>query len=271
MDQKEKIIKSILETKKYSSVDKETISIIYDLLEKKYSPKKLEDEIKRQLHQIWGAYWDGIPNYNKILEYIKENTRNGNINPREIIKPILSLHSSTKERIEDLDNFFLKIFEVTGIPNTIIDYACGLNPLTIFWMGLKNDSIYKAYDIDVKEVEFINKVFNLILPECMTEVRVGNLLSFNEFENADVVFLFKTLQVLEQQRKGSALEVLKKINAKFITVSFPTKSIGGKNKRMKDFYSDWFKGLIEGEFEIVKEISFTNEMVFIVQSKNYKF
>ena len=44
-------------------------------------------------------------------------------------RDILTLHSSTRERLPILDRFYRAVFEITGQPASILDLGCGLNPL----------------------------------------------------------------------------------------------------------------------------------------------
>ena len=62
-----------------------------------------------------------------MLEVIKADINTGKT-AKEAVLPALQLQSSVRERIPVLPDFYQKIFEITGVPNSIIDYACGLNP-----------------------------------------------------------------------------------------------------------------------------------------------
>ena len=148
------------------------------------------------------------------------------------------------------------IFEITGVPSLIIDHACGLNPLTLPWMNLPSTTKYSAYDIDEEEIEFLRS--NGI------DANLGDLLC-DTFIYADVVFMLKLLPCLEHQKKNCSLEILKKQKCKFIVVSFPIKSISGKEKGMVDFYRNSFMNMVKSENWKVEELLFDSELVFIVE------
>ncbi len=215
------------------------------------------------LHQIWGAYYGNRPNFTKLLrsfEYPLENR----YSQEENLKRALALHASTRERLPFLDEFYGKIFELTGTPQSIIDHACGLNPLTLPWMSLAQNAEYRAYDIDTEAVEFLNRVLALVAPGANARVAAGDILA-DRFPHADVAFLLKLLPVLEHQRKGASVSVLKKQKCEHVVVSFSRETIGGRDVGMTEFYRTWFRELIAPERWDTEEILFPAELVFVIR------
>ncbi len=282
---KEEIVENIKNSKKYKTIYIKTIErIVADCIER-FGEKRAEKEAKNLLHQIWGAFYETRPNFKKVISKLDienlEQLSTSKENLKEFIIPILKLQSSVEERISILPEFYEKIFEITGIPNSIIDHACGLNPLTIPWMNLPtsqqggpNTTSYKAYDIDSEEIEFLKTVFSKIHCATKTEFALGDVLS-DEFKYADVVFMLKLLPCLEHQKKGCSLDILKKQNCKFIVISYPIKSIGGKEKGMYEFYRNNFKNMISSEDLALRsfgeagwkvtELLFETELVFVIE------
>ena len=305
------IVQSIKKSKKYKSIYDKTIQrIVGDLASKNIKTGEIEKKSKNLLHQIWGAFYSSRPGFEKVLRELARNyaeihpvkSAEGGVsqdakqfnrvnaelrgNEKEVVLPILSLQSSVKERIPILGDFYKKIFEVTGVPDSIIDYACGLNPLTYFWMNLPMVQ-YKAFDIDEEEVDFLNAAFKLLgvknvaahLGDVLCDPAKrsqGPLSGPTNLESADVVFLLKLLPCLEHQKKNSGIEIIKKLKCKFVVVSFPVKSLGGKKEGMADFYSNNFKKMVEsaytessGETKMerweVKELLFDTELVFVIK------
>lgn len=226
------IVENIKNSKKYKSVYIKTIERIVTDCIKRFGDKRAEKEAKNLLHQVWGAFYKNNSNFT------------------------LESHSSANERVNILPEFYKKIFEITGIPNSIIDHACGLNPLSIPHMNLPASCTYKAFDIDQKEIEFLRSVG--------IDANLGDLLC-DSFEYADVVFMLKLLPCLEHQKKNCSLDILKNQQCKFLVVSFPIKSIGGKNKGMLEFYRNNFKNMIKSENWEVKELLFDTELVFVIK------
>jgi 16S rRNA (guanine(1405)-N(7))-methyltransferase len=171
---------------------------------------------------------------------------------------------TTRERLAILDDFYGKIFDITGNPDSIIDHACGLNPLSVLWMGLPDNTKYYAFDIESNLVEFLVSVIGYLGLHDKMEAQMGDIL-VDEFNYADVVFMLKFLPVIEQQEKGSSLKVMKKQKCRYLVVSFPVKSLSGVEKGMASFYSNWFRNLIKEENWQYNEILFDSELVFVVQ------
>ena len=176
---------------------------------------------------------------------------------------VLRLQSSVKERIPLLKDFYKKIFEITGAPASIIDHACGLNPLTLPWMNLPPAASYKAFDIDEEQIDFLSLAFVLLrLNNAFAEP--GDIL-IDEYDYADVVFMLKLLPCLEHQKKGCSIEIIKKQKCKYAVVSFPAGSLSGRKRGMADFYSANFRQLTKDEKWDIKEIMFDNEVVFVIK------
>jgi 16S rRNA (guanine(1405)-N(7))-methyltransferase len=131
-------------------------------------------------------------------------------------------------------------------------------------MHLAPEAEYRAYDIDSEEVAFLQNVFSLIAPQAKMHVELGDILS-DRFAYADVTLFLKLLPVLEHEKKGSSLGVLKKQQCKHLVVSFPRESIGGREVGMTDFYRNWFRELITPESWDAEELLFPNEIVFVIR------
>jgi 16S rRNA (guanine(1405)-N(7))-methyltransferase len=156
------IIEDIKRSKKYNGIYDKTIErVVGDFAAKNNKADIIEKKSKNLLHQIWGAFYATRPDFTKLLGNLRQDMLDGK-NTKESILPILRLQSSVKERISLLDNFYQKIFEVTGIPESITDYACGLNPLTLPWMQLPDSTEYRAYDIDQQEVNFLRTALGIL-------------------------------------------------------------------------------------------------------------
>lgn len=257
------LIQRISNSKKYRSVYHKTIERIVSECLEKYGKRDAEKKARNLLHRIWNSYYISKPNYEYLLNKIRENPTD-QLKLEETILNILAYQSSVKERIPILNTFYHKIFSIIGYPSSIIDHACGLNPLTIFWMNLPKDTIYNAYDIDDDQIDFLNKAFQIISIENKINIKTGDVLS-DEFEYADVIFMLKLLPLLEQQGKGLSLEVMKKQQCKYMIISFPIKSLSGNYKGMVEYYSDWFSNHVSKEKWKVEKMLFSTELVYIIE------
>ena len=108
---------------------------------------------KNKLHQIGGAYQAG-PNYTAALAQLTA----ANYNPdslRSACRQIMQQHTSTKERLPILDEFYSTLFAALPPIHSVLDIACGLNPLTIPWMPLAEGASYLACDIYLDMLGFL--------------------------------------------------------------------------------------------------------------------
>ena len=225
------LMEKTLNSKKYKNVCESTVK----RLMKKYDDIK---DVKRKLHQIYGAYERKI-NYKRALT--------------QPVEEVLKLHQSTKERVSFYDEFYSKIFAITGKPKTVLDLACGLNPLSF-----PDDITIYAYDIDKAEIEFLNEWF--AKNNVKGKAYLQDIICKVPTRKADVAFLLKTAPCLEQQEKGISAKIISKLNAKWIIVSFPTRSIGGRGRLN---YEEQYKELLKG----AKKIEFKNEVIFILKNE----
>ncbi len=259
MNKDEKIIDKILNSSKYRGIYRPTIERIVDELKGKYSDKDMEKAVRKKMHQVWGAYVKKI-NFGRLGQDFTDCLESSDATKCTL--PILKLQTSTDERIFLLDNFYKSIWKVTGIPRVVFEPACGLNALTYYWMG--EGVKYVGYDVDQRQIDFVNSIFDISDSSENAVVRLGDIFE-EKYLEADVTMFLKVLILLERQKKGSSLEVLKKCKSKYIVVSFPTRSISGKNKGMKKYYTNYFMDLISEEKWKVEKMEFDGELVFVVE------
>jgi len=256
------LVEKIAASRKYRSLYPKTIERVVNDCLLKYDKNEVEKRARNLLHQIWGAYYGRRPNFKKLLEHFEDDIKSGR-SVEESVLPILCLQSSTKERIPILDDFYSRIFSITGTPKLIIDSACGLNPLTFFWMKLPEDSKYIGFDIDKDQVVFLTSIFKF-LGNKQVSLGLGDVLVDN-FIPADVVFMLKLLPSLEQQKKGAGLKVIEEQRCRYLVVSYPIRSLSGKQKGMADFYTNQFYGLIKTKPWRVEKLMFATELVLVIE------
>jgi 16S rRNA (guanine(1405)-N(7))-methyltransferase len=80
----------------------------------------------------------------------------------------------------------------------------------------------------------------------------------------DVAFVLKTLPCLEQQGKGFAANLINRLHARYIIISYPLRTLGGSRKGLGATYEADFNRLADGRAWQVKRFEFSNELVFRV-------
>ena len=78
----------------------------------------------------------------------------------------------------------------------------------------------------------------------------------------------KTLPCLEQPDKERALLILLGIRAQYVIVSFPVRSIGGREKGMPAHYSSQFESVLSELGWRYQKLQFTSEMAYRIEKGN---
>ncbi len=219
--------------------------------------KTIKSKVRSELREIYGVFFE---KQNKHRERIlKELIKNPSI---ENHVKVLELHKSSKERLPFYEEIYSKIFSVTGKPESILDLACGYNPVSYPFM--KHNPSIIAMDISEEDIKFLERYFN------SQEIRgKGIALDLTKEESleeinkikADMCFLFKALDSIETVKRNFSRSLLEKIDCKWIIISFPTKSLGGK-KEIRTSKRRW----MEKNYKIHTTFEVPNEIFYIIRS-----
>ncbi len=262
--QVDRLIEAVLASSKYKSVDVDFIrNIGTQELSRHRNLKEAIKFTKNKLHQVGGAYQTGAPRYSVWLDELKFAKRSANEERfLGVCKWIMQYHSSTRERLPILENFYNTIFDNLPPINSVIDIACGLHPLAIPWMPLKEHVQYFAYDIYEDMIAFLNE--SLVLMPVQGSAKVSDVIHSCPSQKADVAFILKVIPCLEQVDKSAGLRLFESINADHLVVSFPARSLGGKDKGMATNYESRLYKQVEHKPWLIQRFEFPGELVFLV-------
>lgn len=250
-------IDTIAASKNYKHVCMETIARVTAAECGKYkSPKEAVKSAKTILHQITGAFVDeaSLKKGRSLLEDVSLDT------PR-LADGLLSLHVSSAERETFGDALFADIRDAVG-EGDVLDIACGLNPCRLGRIPGFGGRYY-ASDIHTGLIDLLNGFF----------ARTG--LAGEAFSN-DILYripdmqihnvlLFKILPLLEQQRKGYSRVLIDSLRSDCFTVTFPTRSLSGRNVGMAGFYDSFMRtSFPETAFDYRLEKEYPNEKLYII-------
>ncbi|MEM2118414.1 MAG: hypothetical protein QW386_05290 [Candidatus Bathyarchaeia archaeon] len=263
-EQIDRLVKTVLKSSKYRNVCEDLIRNIgmHELL-KQRSLKTAVKTTKNKLHQIGGAYFLKKPQYEMWQEKLQKTKKSGKENLfRRACAEIMSYHYSTRERLGLLDEFYSRIFSLLPPINSVMDVACGFHPLSIPWMPLSEETKYYAYDIYKDMINFLNKFMQINNVQGFAEVR--DVVQHPPIIKTDLAFVLNTLPCLEQIQKSAGLKTLEALNSKFLVISFPVKTLGGREKDMRKHYEATFKKLTEKKDWNIQRLEFKSELVFLV-------
>ena len=246
--------------KKYSDVCPDTIRRVISECEGRYKKSKdMEKAVREKLHGITSAF-------NELGGDVQRAVAELDTNDDAALTEILKRHASTRERLplSAMDALYAKIFETTGRPTSILDLACGLNPVYLVFRFPEDDFRIVGVDIsqscitalDEDEVEGYHGVW-------------GDLLCENAIpqERFHIALLFKILPLLERQKSGSAMDVMNRIDAEYLVVSFPTRTLGGRNVGMEDNYTAWMEAHMPENRTVAARFTTENELYYVLKEK----
>lgn len=217
---------------------------------------------RTRLHQLTGAYLPDHINYAHFLDIFSSIPAEDENAFRAAAQNMMRLHASTAERLPILDHFFRDCLAEIAPVNSVLDLACGLNPLAIPWMPLADHFTYSACDAVIPLVDFLNDFFktrqiNGQAVEC-------DLSSTVPAQPAQLALLLKTLPLLDQIDPTLAPHLLASLPADHILVSYPLRSLGGKGKGMYQTYTQRFTNLAANLGRRFRTFEFRGEIAFLL-------
>ena len=144
-----------------------------------------------------------------------------------------------------------------------MDIACGLNPLAWPWMPFDDQVKYTAYDIYQDSMEFIADFMQIAGFQGRAETR--DVISHPPTEAVDLVFLLKTLPCLDHLGKTAVTTLLDAVQAKYLLISYPVSSLGGRSKGMVGQYDAQFETLSARYNWRYTRYEFSTELAFLIQ------
>jgi 16S rRNA (guanine(1405)-N(7))-methyltransferase len=265
----DKILKKIKKHKKYHSIsDEVVVDEIKNYL--KSNPtvttidKQLIKDIRKELHLSYASFQTKKKSQRKkYLLQLREKLDD------ELTKKLLLITLPTKERLKDYKKLYKEIFKITKIPETLVDLACGLNPVSYPYMNIDKLKYY-AYDIDEEDIGFLNDYFDVMKKHGLKgKAKILNLKNKQKIlklPSSDIIFLFKILDILDRKDHKTSeqliIQLIKKTN--FIIASFATKTL--TRKKMNFPKRKWFELMLTRNNLKFKIIKTENEIYYIVST-----
>jgi 16S rRNA (guanine(1405)-N(7))-methyltransferase len=260
----ERLVSAVLASTRYREISSELVrNIGAQELAKRRNLKEAIKASKNKLHQVSGAYLARQENYTACFDELSTVAQSADQDAiQQVCKKIMSYHISTRERLPILNEFYSTILSDLTPISSVLDIACGLNPLAMPWMPLQEDTIYYACDIYQPMINFLNRYMPLMGIKGNAEL--CDVIQSCPTHEVDVAFVLKTIPCLEQVNKQAGYHLLRNINAKHMIVSFPVHSLGGCSKGMAMHYETHFRQLVGDEMWEISRIEFATELVFVV-------
>ncbi len=258
------ITQAVLSSPKYRHVCETFVAdVARRELAKRRNLKETIKATKNKLHQVAGAYIIGKQDYDAWLPQLREaHDSDASGDFLRACKRIMMGHASTRERVPVLDQFYTTIFADLPPVRSILDIACGLNPLAIPWMPLASEAQYYAYDIYEDTMRFLGLFLEIV--GVHGQAIASDVLLGAPTQAVDVALILKAIPCLEQIDKGAGYRLLETIQAQRIVVSFPVRSLGGRNRGMLENYEAHFLEWARGKNWRIQRFEFPTELVFSI-------
>ncbi|MFC1752392.1 hypothetical protein ACFL96_03245 [Thermoproteota archaeon] len=208
--------------------------------------------VRAELRPVYGLFIE--KDLGNIREIMKKK---GNGLNKAGIRKILSMHVSSKERLGFYEDFYKKIFEITGKPKSMMDIACGLNPFSFYHMNLPKKTRYIALELNRNDAELINEFFRL--EKINGRAKKHDLTAEPVKDRADVAFAFKIFDLVDNKITE---RMIKDLSVKWIVASFSTKTVSRKDMGFKRRAG--FQKMLRRLGLEYQTITFTNEIVYLI-------
>jgi 16S rRNA (guanine(1405)-N(7))-methyltransferase len=260
----EQLVSQVLSSRKYRQISP---AFVRNLAKRELSNRRnFKDALKatkNKLHQVGGAYQPGQMEYQAWLDRLRLSYADPDpVTFREVCKEIMAYHASTRERLPILEEFFSTILKDLPPIRSVVDLACGFNPLALPWMGLPDEVEYLAIDIYQDMMAFIQDF--MLLLKINGRTAAADVLEFSLDREVDLALILKTIPCLEQVDREAGQRLLDSLPAAHMLVSFPVHSLGGKQVGMTENYAARFEELVSGKRWVVRRFEFSTELAFLV-------
>lgn len=256
----EQVVAAVLGSAKYRHI---APALVRTLAERELAggarPKDAIKAVKNKLHQVAGAYQaEPLAAGAWLAQVRKVKEQGGDLRP--LCRAMMARHASTRERLPILDGFYQQVLGGLPSPRTLLDLACGLNPLALPWMGLEPECVYFACDIYADQAALIAGWFDAAGQR--GEAFLCDLLGGPPPRSTDVALLLKAIPCLQQMDRPIGRRLLERIDAPVLIVSYPVHSLGGRKQGMDEHYAAQFAELIKGHAWRVDTFRFATELVY---------
>ncbi len=264
MDGLDQLLAAVAASARYRCVCADLVRRIGEReLERRRSLKEAVKATKNALHQVGGAYLAHRIDYDAYLTRMRTALEAGDqAGLRRLCRQAMARHASSRERLPILGEFYAATLGTLPPVRSVLDVACGLNPLALPWMPLAPGASYYACDIYGDMVAFLGEF--LALMGVPGGAEVCDVTARCPSRHVDVALVLKTVPCLEQLDPAAGARLLDGLDADHLLVSFPARSLGGTRKGMPAHYEAHLMDLVAGRGWAVRRFAFASELAFLI-------
>jgi 16S rRNA (guanine(1405)-N(7))-methyltransferase len=262
----EAIVEAVTTSRKYRGVARDLIAHLAAIeIGKGRRAKQAVKEVKNRLHQVVSAYLEGSePDYALWLARLEAAP---DVEARRLAcRALMSEHASTRERLTLLESgFYARLLSDLPPITSVLDLACGLNPLAIPWMPLADGARYIAVDVLDGLAQFFDRALPLLGVNGSGLSRDATAAdALDDLPSCDLALIIKALPCLAQIDRAAPERLIERTPARTLIVTYPVRSLSGQDKGMREFYADSFARLTDGRGWSIERVDFPDELAFRV-------
>lgn len=260
------LVDAVRQSARYRTICPDLIAHVGEVeLERRRGLKASVKATKSKLHQVAGSYLDSNLRYGAWLNMLREARAAGDDERyRSACAEIMRHQSSTRERLPILADLYAHVFAALPPVRTVIDIACGFNPLAIPWMPLIPGAEYWACDVYEDLIAFLGEA--MPLSGVVAHASCRDVTRLEPAGPFDLALILKAVPCLDQLDRAAAARLLDVVDTRHWLISFPVRSLGGREKGMRTTYEARMEQLLDGKDCQVKRFEFPSELVFLVFS-----
>lgn len=167
----------------------------------RFSPKDAEKAAKARLHQLYGSYVG--EGWAKAAAKTLALLEAGALPPQDAAMRLMALHGSTSERLDHIGACYKRIFETCGAPGSVLDVACGLNPLAFALPGMPQAAL-TALDAGQDIAALLNRFF-AAAPMPRAHAESGDAMAALPAGPHDLALVLKFLPLAERIERAGRL------------------------------------------------------------------
>ena len=256
-------VSKVKESAKYAQIESNLVrQIALEELKNQKDQRAALKSTRTRLHRLTGAFLTTKLDYAKWLGVFEAMPDKRSEEFLEARKAMIKLHASTHERLPFLELFFQVCLAPVAPISSLLDLACGLNPLALPWMPLADHCEYHACDVVEPLTVFLQNFFTLTAQP--GSVFTCNLLESIPQQPVQVAFLLKLLPILDQVDPNASSRLLEQVQADHLLVSYPSKSLSGRSKGMKQTYAEHLERVTAGKGFQIRSFDFPNETAYLL-------
>jgi len=250
----DRALEALIASPKYRGVYRGAVERVYREMLRRHRPRDAEKAARAELHRITGAFL--TPNDLKKARALLEEYVSGD---KDALTRALSLHASTRERLDIMAELYDRALPSLGNPKTVLDLACGLNPLYLGSLGLR----VRGVELHLDAARLVNDWAESLGWD--VRVEPGDLAGGAPLPEADATLAMKLLPLLDKQMVGGGQALLSRVRSKKAMVTFPTRTLSGRNVGMSGHYEATFEQTLPAEAKILEKFALPGELCYILE------